>query len=67
MLKIKISSQKCDYFRNIRRFLGMLFAYIEINDYLCGEIKNEMAISEIAITNLYTYDILRGEAPIKRY
>jgi hypothetical protein len=28
MLKNKISSQKCDYFENIRRFFVILFAYI---------------------------------------
>ena len=30
-------------------------------------IKKEIAISEMAIANLYTYDCLRYEAPIKRY
>ena len=55
---VYLSSQKCEKIENIRRFFVILCAYIKINDYLCSEIKNEIAISEIAITNLYTYDIL---------
>ena len=32
---VYLSSQKCDYFRNIRHFFVILFAYIEKILYFC--------------------------------
>ena len=32
---VYLSSRKCDYFENIRRFFGILFAYIEKILYFC--------------------------------
>ena len=46
---VYLSSRKCDYFENIRRFFGILFAYIEKNHYSCTRlgIKCVMCLKNI--------------------